>query len=428
VAFFFTPLAAAHALAESRLAAKSGCARRWYIAGWSAAFLGIGVLLSAPYTWVMLAERPWVRLEIFLTDLDSWRRHFFSLREWFSERWPETYVEYRGFDYLQRARHPEMRGLNYWAMAVLVFAPPAWWLTLRNWRRDGLDLRQLFTSPWGEVDSDRVRGLKLQCSPSPYPLPRERDQTTNFPSEILFWSIFFYAATWISVALSLRLSLPIWNQVAMMDTFNFPWRVLTVASLCLALAAAYGVALLGQAIERRGLRLDGLLPGALLILAALAEVLPHSGGWNGPAWLTPAELAPDAIRKHAGIPLQYYTPTWVRRYATEPAPIAAQVVEGIAKVTVAEHSPTRWRLQVEATTSARIALAHYYYPGWRIHRPDGKVSETEPWGERALISFSVFWFHSRAAGGQWRVRSWLGAARGSRLAFGPPARYGSSGN
>jgi len=418
VGFFFLPLAAAHALSEAYRA------RRWSIAAYSAAFLGLGVLLSAPYTWVMLAERPWVRMEIFLTNLDSWRRHFFSLYAWFTERWPATYAEYRGVDYLHRALHPEMRGLNFWAMAVLIFSPLVWWLTLRRWRCNESGPRQLTTDytdntacPAQARDAKKnsfsiralreIRGMALKF--------RDVESSDNGcdSAELLFGSIFFYAAAWLSVALSLRISLPIWNHISVMDTFNFPWRVLGVTSLCLALAAAYGAALVSEMIERRGYRLACVIPIAMLILAPLAEAISHSGGWPAcnlaaadgiagrPTWparsaslsdaggLMRDELTPSAIRRHSGIPLQYYTPTWVQRYATEPAPTDAQVVEGTAQVTVIERHPTRWRLRVETSTPARIALSHYYYPGWRIHGPNGSVMETKPWGERALISFTV---------------------------------------
>jgi|GEM_PF-3060830 len=402
VGFFFLPLAVVHALSESRLSARSGRARCWSIAVYSAVFLGVGLLLSAPYTWVMLAERPWVRMEIFITNLDSWRRHFFSLYEWFTERWPDAYVEYRGVDYLRRALHPEMRGLNLWAMAVVIFSPLVWWLTLRNRRRNEsadktctsseTSIRVCHSHENGNPDVFSEPGFPIRSGMTHHKgfiLSEARHHQVLRSYEILFGSVFFYAAAWLLVALSLRLSLPVWNHISIMETFNFPWRVLTVVGLCLALAAAYGAALLSEIIKQRGHRLACMIPVALLVLAPLAEAIPHTGGWPGPVWLTYAELTSSAIQRHAGIPLQYYTPTWVRRYATEPAPTDAQVVEGSAQVTVTERRPTRWRLRVEASTPARIVLSHYYYPGWRIHGTDSVIRETEPWTERALISFTV---------------------------------------
>jgi hypothetical protein len=355
VAFFFFPLALVHALSEAFLS------RRWCIFAFSSLYFVVGILLSAPYTLVMMSERSWVRMEIFLSNLDSWRRHFFSLGTWFTEKWPVTYTEYSGVDYLGRALHPEMRGLDFWAIVVLFISPLVWWLALRNCRLSTVDPG--FAKSSAEASCQR--------------------------SEKLFWAVFFYAAVWILFAFSLRMSLPVWNHVALMDTFNYPWRVLNVTCLCLALAAAHTVALLAEIMESKGYHLACVFLMALFIIAPLAEAFPHTAGWPGPKWLTRAALTPSAIRQHAGIPQQFYTPKWVRSYATQPALSDAQVVEGQAIVTIIERHPTKWRVRVEAASPARIALSHYYYPGWRIHGLNNKFVETEPWGEMGLISFVV---------------------------------------
>jgi Flp pilus assembly protein TadD len=370
VAFFFFPLTTAHALSEARLLARSDCAYPWRILVFSSSFLVIGALLSAPYTWVMLSERSWVRMEIFLSDLNSWRRHFLSLRDLFTERWPTAYVEFSGVDYLNRALHPEMRGLNFWAIAVLIFSPAIWWLALGSYRTNKGRVGQ--PCPTGP---DGGTGCPA--------LPR------SFLREKLFYAVFFYTAAWLSIAFSLRISLPVWDHIPLMDTFNYPWRALNIAGLCLALATAYTLALLNGTIIRRGYRPAGAIIAALFILAPLAEAIPHSKGWAGPAWLTNNALTSTAIRRQAGIPQQFYTPAWAQSYATEPAQTGAMAVAGTATVTVIERHPTRWRLRVEASAPAQIALAHYYYPGWRIHGLAGGTIETKPWGERGLISFAV---------------------------------------
>jgi len=380
VAFLFLPLAIAHALSEAVYV------RCWRILAFSLISLGTGILLSAPYTWVMLAEGKWVRMEIFLYDLNSWRRHFLSLRELFTERWPATCAQFNGVDYLKRALPPEMRGLNFWAFAIIMLTPLVLVVAFWKRRRDKSGLQQLTTDYTDDTDSDRIRAV------------HEIRGHDSVSAEKLFYAVFFYAAAWISAALSLRLSLPLWDHIPLMETFNYPWRVLNVTGLCLALSAAYGISSLADLAKKR---MVGVCLAALFILAPLLEAVPHSGGRQGPAWparnaahsavggLTQEALTPEKIRRHAGIPQQFYTPTWVRGYPPEPAQADAFVAEGEGKVTVIERRTAHWRLRAETKTPARIALSHYYYPGWRIYWPDGAIMETEPWGENGLISFIV---------------------------------------
>lgn len=363
VAFLFAPVAAAQALWLSR---RYG----WRRGGRCAVMFTAGALLSAPYAWGMFSERPWVRMEIFMSELETWRAHFIGPATLLHERWPDEYMLYDRIDVFQRMRHREIRGLNLWAWSILIAAPL-------------LALRHAIGRP------------------------RHHSRTQQFSTQA-WLAVAGPTIALYGIAMALPLSSPVWRRVSLMETFNFPWRALTVTALGTALAlaalpalwrASYTASNATRSAESSPCR----LPARSSVLAWITNTLvfmlltwvvidaaPHTRGWPGPEWMTHTLANSEVIRSHAGIPLQYYTPRWVRRYATEPANVPGWVVEGgPARLHIIERSPVRWQIAIEAEAPARLALAHYHYPGWRIEGLPGGRQPSLPWGDRGLISFTA---------------------------------------
>ncbi len=363
VAFFFAPVAAAQALWLNR---RYG----WRSGGRCAIMFTAGALLSAPYTWGMFSERPWVRMEIFMSELETWRAHFISPATLLRERWPDGYMLYDRTDVFQRMRHREIRGLNLWAWSILIAAP----------------LLALLHS-----------------------IGKPRHHARTQPVCHQAWlSVAGPVIALYGITLALPLSLPVWRHVSLMETFNFPWRALTVTALGIALALAAVPALwrvryvaandaqpgastqcrLPARSSTRGWIINILI--VMLLIWIVIDAAPHTRGWTGAEWMKHTTASSEVIRSQPGIPLQYYTPRWVRRYATGPTNVPGWVVEGgPARLHIIERTPVRWRIAIEADAPARLALAHYHYPGWRIEGLPGGRQPSKPWGGRGLISFTA---------------------------------------
>ena len=433
-AFFFFPLAVAHGLVLWHTTRRHGAALRVLLA-----FVA-GALLAAPYVYVMVAEERWVRMAVFYNGLESYAQHFISVKNLLLERCPREYIDYDHLDSLGRLRYREMRGFNGWALVVLA-AVVAFGFVRRPdaaaWRR---------------------------------------------------WVAFYSVGVLASVAMCLPFSRGLWEAIGVMQTFNFPWRSLSVSGLCVAMltglalqwldrpsdilltgsvssphdpgrdasprrprtagtavptiedhvgtimrrsvsacssrpvtATAPACAVTADEADRlsrgkedasRGIgRRTALVLAALLIGWCAADAYPHTRGWAGPAWLTRDEVTSPAIRRHQGIPEQYYTPTWVRRYAEAPAPEDAFLVAGTGQVHLVERRATRWRLQVSAAHPVTVALAHYYYPGWRVHGLSGASVDARAWSDRGLIAFEV-------PAGQHDIEVRFDLTRGRRLGYG----------
>ncbi|MEI6422258.1 MAG: hypothetical protein WCP55_08570, partial [Lentisphaerota bacterium] len=300
-----------------------------------------GILLSAPYTFVAFREIGYVRMELFLVNFENYYRHFISLKTLFFEHWPSEYMGYvGGLDYLGRPSRCEMRGFNLWAIATLVLAPFFWFR--------------------GKADAEcEKRGHAM----------------------------FFYFWVIATGAVTLPVSHGLWAMMTFAHTFNFPWRALAVTSLCVAVLCGL---VTERIIEDRQWRTD--LKTAVFSVLLLAMIVPafwHARGWCGDdKWINTHVQSRELIAASGGIPQEFYTPKWVRDYASVPAQNPLEVRAGDASVKIIEKGATRWVLEVVSVTGARLVLAQYYYPGWTFYCPGKKAIPAEP-DEKGLMSYLV---------------------------------------
>jgi len=331
IAFFFVPLGAAHA------AFASGRVRRCLL------FFMLGILVAAPYWLVMVGERPLVRLELFLTGDQSWSWHFLTLKQLFFEFWPDQYQYIASVDAVGRPWYREMRGLGPLFVAVLAFAPPLLYGFARR-------------------------------NPLPYP-------------PLFRATVFFYGAALLLGICAFPISYGLWNRLPFMDTFNFPWRVLLVVNLCLAVVAAGLVGLLSEWLSARGWQRLRHLPAILFLLASASGAARHSGGWPSAEVWTPDAFQPEALRQAPGLPQHFYTPKWVHDYPLQPESQPAWTLSGDAQIVVQERRTANWKLHVAAKQTSVVEVAHFYYPGWRVDGLPNASVQPDP--KNGLITFTV---------------------------------------
>ena len=331
IAFFFVPLGAAHA------AFASGRVWRCVL------FFILGILLAAPYWLVMVGERPLVRLELFLTGDQSWSWHFLTLKQLFFESWPDQYQYITRVDAIGRPWYREMRGLGPLFLTVLAFAPPLLYSFFRRSSRP--------------------------------------------PPPVFRTTVFFYSAALLLGVCAFPFSYGLWNHMPFMETFNFPWRVLLVVHLCLAVVAAGTANLFSEWLSTRGWKQLRHLPAILILLASAIGAAHHSGGWPSEGAWPPDAFQPEALRQTAGLPQHFYTPKWVHDYPLQPEPIPAWTLSGNAQVVVKERRTADWKLHITAQQTSVVEVAHFYYPGWRVDGLEDSTVRPDP--KNGLITFTV---------------------------------------
>jgi hypothetical protein len=337
IAFFFTPVAVLHALLlwhDTRLVTRLLC---------SSVVMLAGILIAAPYAFVFLRETPLVRMQIFLTGFDAYHRNFIQFTRFVTDRWPDNYLQMRESlftPYLWPMNWVicyEVLRFNLWTLAAIVCAPVLWF----------------------------VRGADARLNR---------------------FSMAFFLALVALAACTAPVSKAAWDRVQLLHAFNFPWRAIGAMGVCCAALTGLTLENAWRCWGRIRVPSGAVAIGLVVVMAAFTW--PHTAGWPSPWGMTKRDITSEAIRPDTGISSQFYTPRWVGRYAQRSAETNAFTVAGDAQVQLLERNPTRWRIRTRASQPSRIAVAHYYYPGWHAY-VDGETLPTQPWSDMGLISFPV---------------------------------------
>lgn len=181
---------------------------------------------------------------------------------------------------------------------------------------------------------------------------------------------FFAAAAAVLAFLMTPASHWVWDHVSLLaDTF-FPWRLLALVALCLALL----VAGLGATLPLDTPR------SRLTFLAVLAlVVVPNVSHVGAERYYTVdlTQFSADAIARRGVLAaiLQEYEPLWVET-VSDFRDDAVAVLAGSARVAAERPTPILLTADVDAETDALLELTCFDFPGWQA-RVDGQRVATE---------------------------------------------------
>jgi len=196
---------------------------------------------------------------------------------------------------------------------------------------------------------------------------------------------------WLAVALvalgaglSMELTSPIWDRVAVLQYLQFPWRFLLLAALgCATLAAAPATLL-----SRRH-------PSAATAAAALSISLIVVCSWGRaqPGDLVAAfdeKFTSTAIanRDRAQGTAYEYETIWTEGRPGQPARSRLLIQSGSADIVQVGGSSQQQRFKLTARTRTRLRLSTFYFPGWRVFVDDHE-RPIEYWNPSGLIEFVV---------------------------------------
>ena len=227
---------------------------------------------------------------------------------------------------------------------------------------------------------------------------------------------FFLAALLAILFMMTPLARPLWDAVGLLAVLQFPWRMLSIASLCLAVLSGAAVAALIAGAHRRADALaegeaqsqgsaDPHIPAAIII--ALAAVLA-SFAFTLPQFtdITPVDESPQAIiRFETSFPDMIGFMAATEQPFTE-SPLTAQYVAGepLQKAALLNGNGTIRTVRVTSASveaqaaldnSATVVFYTYDFPGWQAtidglpvpHRtqpPYGLIALDVPAGDHTI--------------------------------------------
>ena len=212
-------------------------------------------------------------------------------------------------------------------------------------------------------------------------------------------ALFFAAATAIVVWLMTASSEAVWRVVPLAALIQFPWRLLALTALTLAILSGSAVAACEtqnpKPKTRNRLQPACWLLSLLIVMASFAYTQPQF-----------TEITPGDESRLAVIDFELEFPdmrgitAWASRLPQpEDAPLVAQylagqpltkahILEGEGEVQTLRHGGASEELLVASSGPMRLQFYTYWFPGWEV-RVDGELVESWPEGSNGLITFDV---------------------------------------
>ncbi len=197
------------------------------------------------------------------------------------------------------------------------------------------------------------------------------------------WAWAALATLVVAVLLTLPISAPLWALPLPLRRVQFPWRVLTLVSLCGAALAALGLAHASTFVRR----------AVLLGCAALAAMWIAHAVARGDKARAGMERTRAALASPNAFPLEYFPAnggaSWVpyRKAGIAAMRQRADELSGCSehRALVAEPITGGIRVDVAGCAGATV-LPQFYFPGWAV---EGSTTEPEPDPGTGLITVTV---------------------------------------
>ena len=204
----------------------------------------------------------------------------------------------------------------------------------------------------------------------------------------------FMAALWIlTLVLQLSVSQPFWESLPLIRFIQFPWRLLGLASFCLAVLTG-SLFLLRPLRGAPGWILAVVLLGSIVYLTT-AKLSPE----QSPIWyrITSAEAGKQDLFDRGGRGFALfsdYLPGTVQVGVTDlPRSRASASTQEDAQTAapllqILEETPERIKLLVSTSKPFELRLHRFYFPGWQADA-GGTPIPVSPSGELGLVSASL---------------------------------------
>jgi hypothetical protein len=190
--------------------------------------------------------------------------------------------------------------------------------------------------------------------------------------------VYFFVFGWLAAFMTHSRSTPIWQALKPLEFVQFPWRFLTIVTLCFSFLAGY--------IVKETVKLVSLFVGIGLIIAVLvyswAYFLPEHGKLgpitdqeklSGVAW---------EMQQTAGI--YDYLPKTAKTAAKAPRKELVEFISGDGKI-LSESLGTNWmKFSVDLKEESELRINILDFPNWRAFKNGSEVEifvpESEEWG------------------------------------------------
>jgi hypothetical protein len=181
-------------------------------------------------------------------------------------------------------------------------------------------------------------------------------------------ALFFGAATLALILLMLPIARPVWDALPIASLIQFPWRLLGLTALTLAVLAGLAV----PPVE--GARPDGrlLVVALVAVLGSFAYTLPAytpvPDSAEGPRFAIEFEQEyPDMVPMTAWTQEMPKTSPMVEQYLSGEPLVTAEALAPGASVEMIRAAGASDEMWVRSAAGTPLRFYTYYFPGWRVY-------------------------------------------------------------
>jgi hypothetical protein len=201
--------------------------------------------------------------------------------------------------------------------------------------------------------------------------------------------------------LQLEVSRSFWTGVPLVRFVQFPWRLVGIASFCIALLAGYLFAFTPPRVSPDGGKRRPAEVLNWVAAAVLLAVILYAGTYTLTPQFAPAgdELSEDAVSV-AGLSergrslftiFSDFLPAWVNvdprdLVVSRASPDSSLApMAGVPNIVVTGDRPFRLELKVRSNQPFALRLHRFFFPGWQVYAA-GKAVPTGPSGDAGLVT------------------------------------------
>jgi len=211
----------------------------------------------------------------------------------------------------------------------------------------------------------------------------------------VFCLVFFLFIFFVSVFLTHRTSVFIWEKVPLMPFIQFPWRFLGLIVFASSFLSG-GVIFVLRKIRFR--KISVFLSLIILISAMLLNVQYFKPEQIYPGIDDNFKLSGKELEKQQLAALLDYLPKNVKEIPKGLAPVSPWVIDGKAIVSEYAKRSNFWRFTVDVTKEARIKVPIVDFPRWEVvidqkpvtfssDNPEGVIEVVVPPGKHTIVGF-----------------------------------------
>jgi uncharacterized membrane protein len=207
---------------------------------------------------------------------------------------------------------------------------------------------------------------------------RTRKIFSTQPAKTLIASGVVFA---VALLMTTRVSSPVWKIIPQLPFMQFPFRWLTIASVCVVFLTCGAISFLTANPKARPLFIAGFLLLAFTLTISATVIV--KAAYDREAILT--GLALTEVKEY--FPVWWDQPKRLEKQNLDEELPPAAVASGIADVTVSDDTGMNQAYEVKAISDVTLNFRALYFPGW-VAYVDGEKRAVEP-SDKGNIQLAV---------------------------------------